>query len=204
MFKQEEILGKSKLNILKSLLGSNRTAQEIATLFKLNKNGVRRHLEDLVRMGLVNYSYIKTKKGRPKKVYSISMSGRDFISARYHSILNVVFEVLSKNYDEKTINDFIQRIAEATALRSGGKSKEFLDKLGFFVDIKEDKEKIIVESKNCPLIRVAYKNPYLLCEVAHSALLGKLTGYSKVKMEKTIVKGADKCMHVIYKSSNLN
>jgi predicted ArsR family transcriptional regulator len=204
MFKYEEILGKSKTNILKSLIESNKTAQEIALLLKLNKNGVRRHLEDLVKIGLVEYRFVKIKKGRPRKVYSLTFAGRDILSAKYHLILNTIIEILSKNYDEKTINEFIQKIVEAIIVRSNVGIKEFLDELGFYVNIEEYDDKIIVESKNCPLIRVAYKNPHLICELAHSKLLSKLTGYDKIKLEKTIAKGEEKCIHIIYKKMHMS
>jgi predicted ArsR family transcriptional regulator len=81
--------------------------------------------------------------------------------------------------------------------------KNFLDELGFYVNIEEYDDKIIVESKNFPLIRVAYKNPHLICELAHSKLLSKLTGYHKVKLEKTIAKDEEKCIH-IYKKMHIS
>jgi len=65
---------------------------------------------------------ILASQARKRKFTQISFAGRDILSARYDFILNVIFEVFSKYYDEKTI-EFIEKVAEAIVSRSNTRAK---------------------------------------------------------------------------------
>jgi len=179
------------LAILNLLIERDFTAEELAKVLKLNVNGVRRHLENMVISNLVSSFFERKGRGRPKKVYSITLIGRELLYSKYDFFLESLVKILIREEGLDKVRRIFKLIGESMS------NKE--DKIKFLTDLgfKPFETKDTLVSLNCPLLRLAKAYPELVCEAFHGSLLRKLYEAKEVRLIETMAKGAKECKHQI-------
>src|SRR5208283_1571343 len=108
--------------------------------------------------------------GRPKKVFALTESGREFFPNQYSNILNLMISKMLRSKDVWEVESMLEDIANemGTQIRNEASLEDpnsisiALNKFGFesHVDRVEDgqEDKLLIVSKNCPLSKVASKH----------------------------------------------
>ncbi len=200
-------LGQTKYCILVLLLGGETTAEDLASKIGMNLSVVRRHLEDMVADKLVDSSFRNTGSGRPSKYYSITLEGRGRISAKYDLILDLITAAMIEDIGaEKTKAIFAsaaRMLTENVGRRENADSLlPVLSDLGFQPQLRRERSKDLIISKNCPFAKLATKYPELTCDTFHTAFLGKVLDRPSITLKQSIARGAMECVHESMHSSS--
>src|SRR5437867_5714536 len=175
------LLGSSKAKILHLLAAKARTANDIASDLHMQASAARKHLEHLVKLGIVEDEFQTARIGRPKKVYALSEKGREMFPRRYDTILNHLVERLAKvespSYAESLMKMIGKEIAEKiddhdlTRDQHASHVLTELNRLGFESSVKRDSKGLTVISRNCPLYKTALAHQEVICRGLHGELL---------------------------------
>lgn len=197
----------TKERILALLLGAKKGAAAIAKELGIRVSAARTHLEGLVGMGLVSSSYVRSGRGRPKKVYQLTEQGLERFPRRYDEVLELLVGELERGGQEEAARH-IRAVAKELAQKSSGgvglpvtprEAAKILDALGFHTSYAERGGAAQISSANCVLRRVALKHPSQICRGLHTWLIEELTGVKGVRLEKCMAYGHDVCVHAIPK-----
>ena len=197
---------------MSSLLDAERTADGLADILDVNVSAVRGHVADLENGGLVTSRFHKAGIGRPKKVYSITESGRELFSRRYDWFLNWFVSVLSRTRPEvaldtvATMSEELASEFRETARAMGGTDGETekveslvdnLNKVGFRTSLEKNGEGgVRIVRTDCAVLKVAKDNPRLICDAFDTQLLRSVLG-EDVELEQTMARGAGCCVHTV-------
>lgn len=209
-----ELLGDTKSSILESLLNSDSTVQELARHLKLIEPGVRKHLDYLESIGVVDSTFRQDGVGRPKKFYRITRTGRSLFPKMYDTMLaNIISELAKSDLDgasgvlNKTLSSIASSLAASfqeknRSLSMEGKVKaleHFLNELGFSsrVTIEKGGEVSILRT-DCALYNVALSHYKRVCLDFDGQLIEKCLGErSTVRLESCMALGSAKCQHFV-------
>ncbi|MGI0090120.1 MAG: helix-turn-helix transcriptional regulator, partial [Nitrososphaerales archaeon] len=140
-----ELLGRSKSNILKSLLTEDYTVSELTERFHVIGPGIRKHLEYMEKIGLVSSFFRREGLGRPKKHYTITPLGRSLFPKMYDRLLDILIgrltglrsesgKIMSEQLLEETASDLAMGFNSKTASFSFDQKlqslEDFLNQLG--------------------------------------------------------------------------
>jgi DeoR family suf operon transcriptional repressor len=218
---QEETgnVGETKERILELLLGSSKSAGEVAETLQIQKSAARVHLESLQSLGAVRSKFKIEKMGRPKKVYELTEKGREFFPRKYDLFLNLVLDKIAGKKGEAEAREIIESIAEDIA--SGITAKidknnhhhhdlehslkiinDASNQMGFASSLgREEKDNsFYIQSKNCILHKVASNNQDIICHGLHDKIISKsLEGNSdaRVELKECMALGNEYCRHII-------
>jgi DeoR family suf operon transcriptional repressor len=218
---QEEIgtIGETKERILELILGSSKSAGEIAENLQIQKSAARVHLESLQALGAVRSKFKIEKMGRPKKVYELTEKGREFFPRKYDLFLNLVLDKIAGKKGQAEAREIIESIAEdiASAIRAKIDKNnhphdlehslkiinDASNQMGFassFSRDEKDNNSFYIKSKNCILYKVASANQDMICHGLHDKIISKsLAGNSdaRVELKECMALGNDYCRHFI-------
>jgi predicted ArsR family transcriptional regulator len=194
----------SKRRILRSIILSGAGTVEILSReLKINPSVIRRHLDDLVMTGLVNFRFEKISKGRPRKIYSITTRGRDELYGKYDVILELLVRTILQSRGIEEAKRIFVESARAFARESGieGNNDDeimrFLEGMGFEPERQSSEEGELLISHNCPIIQISMKYPELACDTFHTDFVRMMTGKPNILLTQAISRGATKCIHDI-------
>lgn len=201
-----KLLTGMKRKIMEILRKGEKSISEISYELGINKNATRGHLLDLEKIGLVSSKFVKSGIGRPDKVYFLTEQGLQLFDPKYDVFLYSLIEKLDKEHKgillqildkivEELDNEVKKSISPSEQLsKKPEKIEEILNSMGFtaFTEISEDS--IQITRSTCPIIKIAKKNPGLICEYFDTNMLRKFTGLD-VKLIQTMGKGAQYCLH---------
>jgi DeoR family suf operon transcriptional repressor len=89
------------------------TAKELASVFDVSANAIRRHLKELEAEGLVRYSREIRGTGAPTYVFSLSENGEALFPTRYGEVLTDVLELVARNGGREAVREmFAKRFGE--------------------------------------------------------------------------------------------
>lgn len=201
------LLGATKSRILKQLTQGPRTAVQLATSLRIQVSAVRKHLDRLRAMGIVDERFERKGPGRPKKFYALTDEGRELFPRRYDAVLNALLAELVRSQGEAQAQRTLHRVATEFAKsvnRDPGTDRAHLrrllaglEDLGFEPDLAEARGECRITSHNCPILHAAQAHRELVCKGLHAEILRAATGASEVQRGRWIVNGDPVCTHVI-------
>jgi predicted ArsR family transcriptional regulator len=200
MVVEQTPLGETKQRILVLLLDGQTTAESLASRTGMNLSVVRRHLEDMVAQNLVDSAFRRTGRGRPSKLYSITVEGRTVVSSKYDLVADLLTMAAQRDLSqEKTLELY----ATAGRILAAGAGKHdsprtllpLLADLGFQPELRKEVSKQFLVSKNCPVLKLAQKYPILTCDTFHTVFLKEALGGHEVTLIQDIARGASECKH---------
>jgi DeoR family suf operon transcriptional repressor len=220
---QEEIgmIGETKERILELILGSSKSAGEIAENLQIQKSAARVHLESLQALGAVRSKFKIEKMGRPKKVYELTEKGRELFPRKYDLFLTLLLNKIAGKKGEAEAREIIESIAEDIASDIRAKIdknnhhhpddlehslkiiNDASNQMGFassFSRDEKDNNSFYIQSKNCILHKVASANQDMICHGLHDKIISKsLEGNSdaRVELKECMALGNEYCRHII-------
>lgn len=200
------LLPRSKAALLRLLLRGGATTAKLAAQTHLHPTVVRRHMNDLVRDGLVESIPLPAKRGRPSVSYRLKKDGRDLLYARYDVVLDSVARALRARQRPTSAGEVFDEAGRELSLRLGGPRTAsevvtLFQKIGFEPELTRKGGQPVLLSHNCPILEVAKEHPDLACDAFHCSLLGGLLGTSKRPLRQAISRGAEYCVHELGHSS---
>ncbi len=205
----------TKMAILNLLLEGSKTVGEIADKLKIQKSAIRAHLESL-RAEQAIRSYFKVEgPGRPRKIYELTESGREFFPRKYGLLLSLILQSIETaeghNYAKKLIRSVADKIAQEIQDKIKNSSADFEEsvrilnsssnEMGFMSSFyKEDDSTYSIMSRNCIVHKVAFSNQDAICHGFHDriiqkALEGKIN--PEVHLKECIALGDNYSRHII-------
>jgi len=89
------------------------TAKDLAGVFDVSANAIRRHLKELETEGLVRYARENRGTGAPTYAFSLSENGEALFPTQYGEVLADVLEVVARNGGRQAIREmFAERFRE--------------------------------------------------------------------------------------------
>jgi predicted ArsR family transcriptional regulator len=144
------------------------TVAQLGAALELSGAGVRRHLEDLERLGLVRQTSRSQGRGRPAYVYALTEMGHDLFPRNYHQLVAQLLEAAASELGpaavERLFDHRQQELAELYAGRTHGRDLPELaralaaiqDENGYMADCRQTGEDHwLVSEHNCAIARVA-------------------------------------------------
>ena len=208
------LLGKTKKKILEALLDEDESVSQISERLKIIEPGVRRHLGEMEKMGIVDSSFKQNGLGRPKKYYAISPLGRTLFPKMYDLVLSKLVTKLSntqlehgENLAERALADVATELA--TVFRSRAKNQsldnklraleEYLNELGFSSRVSRRKDgQISIVRNDCALYSVAISNCHQICVGFDTRFISECFGEdSQVKLVDCMALGRRTCEHLV-------
>ncbi|MDG6997733.1 MAG: helix-turn-helix transcriptional regulator [Nitrososphaerota archaeon] len=199
---------------MESLLNSDSTVLELAKRLKLIEPGVRKHLDYLESIGVVDSTFRQDGVGRPKKIYRVTRTGRSLFPKMYDTMLTNIISELAKSDQEntsgvlyKTLSSIASSLAASFRERNRLFSREdkikaleqFLNELGFSSSVTIEKNgEVSILRTDCALYNVALSNYKRVCLDFDSQLVEKCLGErSIVRLETCMALGNAKCQHFV-------
>lgn len=199
-------LSASQERVLTALRDRSMRADDIAEVLGIDPSAVRRHLENLVSLGLVSWTDRIEGPGRPKRLYALTPQGRETGPRNYPLLLAALMQKVSDGAGRKQLLRYLKGIASDLAgpLEKSGDAKKRLDlllakynSLGFEATITKEGNTVILVQRNCPFLAAATKDPDALCRHLDEGLVRATIPGTKVELQKALAKGDTFCRHVI-------
>ncbi|HEY9770453.1 MAG TPA: iron-sulfur cluster biosynthesis transcriptional regulator SufR [Coleofasciculaceae cyanobacterium] len=170
-------LPSTKQNILQSLLRHGEAAaQKLAQDLNLSTQAIRRHLNELEALGLIEYQLVQQGMGRPQHLYQLSSKGRDRLSPQKYSEFAVSFldtlaetvgaeqvsKVLEKQWQRKAA-EYRDRLGTGTLKQRIAKLVQLRKEEGYMAELHQaspkQKQQFILVEHNCAISEVAESYP---------------------------------------------
>lgn len=197
VFVELSLLGSAKSRVLLRLVAGGRTAIEVGDLLRIRVSATRKHLEELKAAGLVESRFERAARGRPKKVYVLTDTGRELFPRRYDDVLNaLIAQVVTERgptVAESLMNSVAIRLSPTNGTRAIVRA---LNELGFEASTHRQAGSLTITSRNCPILKVAQAHREVVCRGLHEGLLRRGTS-GTVRRERWIVDGDSVCTHVV-------
>lgn len=189
--------------ILALLREGRQQAQELAAILGIDTSAVRRHLETLRAEGLVDTQDVIEGPGRPKKLYGLTLAGRETSPRDYALLLDLVLGRLAKEGGHDELERLLNVIAKDLGRQVEGKTMEerldamlaLYNKLGFEASIEERGGEVELVQRNCIFLKTARGDPPLLCECLDEGIMRAAIPGSKVELQTSLAVGGAHCRH---------
>ncbi len=147
--KLSPIISGSRRRIMEHLLKTDANAVTLAAQLAINISAVRNHLDVLELAGLITSRHEHAKRGRPKRIYYLTESGRALFPQQTDRLFALLIEIVNRSFDLKTTKSLIRQIvidlwqqilAEKPRETLGdrlGTVVEALDAFGFYASLEE-------------------------------------------------------------------
>jgi predicted ArsR family transcriptional regulator len=144
------------------------TVAQLGAALRLSGAGIRRHLEVLEQVGLVQQTSRSQGRGRPAYVYALTEVGHDLFPRNYHQLVAQLLEAAANQLGpagvERLFDHRQRELAELYAGRTHGRALPELaralaaiqDENGYMADCQQTGEgRWLVSEHNCAIARVA-------------------------------------------------
>jgi DeoR family suf operon transcriptional repressor len=182
------------------------TAHELAVLFGVTTNAIRRHLKELEVEQLIEHVREQRGHGAPTHAYRLTDRGEALFPRRYDKELTAVLEFLERQSGRGAVRRFFeerfQSKADEILARLGAAPfedrvaavVEFLRQEGFMPNVSVGGEGVRLAEHNCAMHEVARRYP----EVCDTELTFLTTVLGPgVQRERHIVDGCNACEYAI-------
>lgn len=192
---------------MQSVLSESKTAREVADQLHITLTAARKHLERLGSLGLVEGKFEAKGVGRPKKLYRLTLEGKELFPRQYDQVLDKILTRITDEEGEGRAESVMAALAkdiaqdfDGTTIRRTEHAKKIEDgvnRLGFESTFKRNNGTLTVISRNCPLWKVALSHREIVCRGFHEELLRNGFGWKKIEREKWMVDGDSYCKHTV-------
>jgi len=182
------------------------TAKELAAVFDVSANAIRRHLKELETDGLVEYSREHRGGGAPTYVFRLSRDGESLFPTRYGEVLSEVLELVARGGGRQVVKEiFAERFREhakriqaempdATVEEKVKTIAGILTDQGFMADVDYADGALKLAKHNCAIRTVAEAFPEICA--AETEFLREVLG-TEVTHDTRITEGCNVCQYVI-------
>lgn len=179
------------------------TVTDLASALKVTPMGIRQHLGLLERDGLVTYTEVRRRTGRPHYSYQLTAQAEEVFPKNYHNLTLKILEQVKLTEGDEKIGVIFKGIAGqlcATLADQLAGTREEKDEVARVVSILNEEgslaewEKVgdtfFIHEYNCPYFRVAASFPQV-CDMETNLLSGLLQG--KVEQTACLLSGDGRC-----------
>lgn len=182
------------------------TASELADLFRVSANAIRRHLKELEAEGLVAYERQQRGTGAPTHSYRLSPSGEVLFPTRYGEALTDVLAFVAQHNGREAVREmFAQRfraqaerlrveLAEASLEEKVAAVVDLLSRQGFMAAWSVAEDTLKLAEHNCAMRAAAEQFPEI-CAAEVDFLKAVLD--TDVKRDAYIPDGCNACEYSI-------
>lgn len=191
-----------------NLLGKDANAIELARKLGINESAVRRHLDALEREGLVSSRFERRKRGRPKKMFSLTADGRGMFPRKSGALLSLLIQTITRRYGEEEVSSLMSVAAKDFAeklitkeIRGDLENRlkqlvQLLDDYGFFTTLSKHGNKYVIEYRNCVFEDVIPQFGKYVCKIDEE-VTRKVAGAVGIEWKERIAEGDKRCLQVI-------
>lgn len=182
------------------------TAKQLADMFGVSANAVRRHLKELEAEGLIDYGREQRGTGAPTFTYRLSSDGEALFPTHYgQALTEILAYVAQQNGREAVQAIFAQRfrahaerlraeLADATLEERVAVVVKLLSEQGFMAAWKVEKDTVTLAEHNCAVRAVAEQFPEI-CAAEADFLREVLR--SDLRRDSYIPDGCNACQYSI-------
>jgi DeoR family suf operon transcriptional repressor len=186
--------------------GQPTTAKELARIFGVSANAIRRHLKELEAEGVVIYGREQRGTGAPTHTYRLSSDGEALFPKRYGEALTDVLSVVAQNNGRHVVREmFAERyrvqaerlrteLAEASLEEKVEVVARLLSEQGFMAAWKVEAGTVRLAEHNCAMQAAAEQFPEICA--AEADFLAEVLD-SHVKRDQYIPEGCNSCEYSI-------
>jgi len=202
------LLTGTRKSIVANLLGKDTTAVELVNILKINESAIRRHLDLLEKEGFVASKFEISGKGRPKKMYSLTLQGRSLFPRKTGELLSFLIQRTSQRYGEKEVESLMVSVARDLVKQLVTKKVEgtlssrlshlvrFLNDYGFFTSLSKHGNKFVIEYRNCVFEDVINQFGKYICKIDEE-ITREIARNVIIEWKECIAKGDKRCLQVI-------
>lgn len=202
------LLGETRRHLMVNLLGKDANAIELARKLGINESAVRRHLEALEREGLVSSKFERRKRGRPKKMFSLTADGRGMFPRKSGKLLSLLFQTITRRYGEEEVSSLMSVVAKDFAeklitkeIRGDLENRlkqlvQLLDDYGFFTTLSKRGDKYVIEYRNCVFEDVIPQFGKYVCKIDEE-VTRVVAGEVGIEWKERIAEGDKRCLQII-------
>ena len=182
------------------------TAGELAQVFGVSANAVRRHLKELEAEGLITYGREQRGTGAPTHAFRLSPDGEAVFPKRYGEALTHVLSFVAQANGRDAVREmFAERfrghaerlraeLADATLEEKVQAVVELLSQQGFMAAWSVEADELRLAEHNCAFQEVAQQFPEI-CAAEADFLRDILQ--SEVQRDQYIIDGCNACQYSI-------
>jgi len=187
------------------------TAKQLADKLGMTTMGARQHLQALEYEGLVSFSDLKVKIGRPTRHWVLTTKGHSQFSDRHSELTIQVIEAvenlfgvegLQKIADEreaKTYSFYTTELDKCPTLeRKLERLVELRQQEGYMAELQVQGDTVLLIENHCPICKAAIRCP-MLCQSELKIFQRLLGEKCQVERREHIVQGARRCVYYISK-----
>ncbi|MFX1319812.1 MAG: helix-turn-helix transcriptional regulator [Promethearchaeota archaeon] len=108
--KLSSLIAGTRRVILEQLLKADANAVSLADDLDINISAIRGHLDILELAGLISSSYEHAKRGRPKRIYSLTPLAYSLFPTQTTQIISALIDVILRSFDERTTSSLIRQV----------------------------------------------------------------------------------------------
>jgi predicted ArsR family transcriptional regulator len=199
-------LSGSQERVLRALQIGPQRAQEIADRLGIDPSAVRRHLDNLLAMGLVEATDMIDGPGRPKRSFRLTAAGRESGPRNYPLLLASLMQKISQVGGRKQLFRYLESIAADLAgpQTKNEDAKKRLDLLlakynglGFQAEIVKERGETVLVQRNCPFLAAATGDPEAFCQHMEEGLIRTFLPGAAVELQSALARGETACRHLI-------
>ena len=162
------------------------SAEAISAELGVTPNAVRQHLTNLEREGFVRSEPVRSKRGRPSLLFSLTERADAAFPKRYGQLATMVLTEVQEMGGPEALDEIFRRVAlrHAESVRADMEGLSFDDKLkrlvawiaraGTLAEAEETADGVRVTIHNCPFRNTALKFPQVCTITPH--LINDLLG----------------------------
>lgn len=138
--------------------------------FSISEVAVRKHLRELIRLGIIQERIVKKEIGRPFHLYSLTSKGHETFPNRYDDLPAELLQDLEKSQGKEAVRKLLQtrKAREKKELEQTLQTTAFDERIERLIELQEEKGYMIemktmddgnIEMKNfnCPIYNLASK-----------------------------------------------
>lgn len=188
--------------VLNALRTGPARAQDLARALGVDTSAVRRQLVALAAFGLVETSDTVAGRGRPKRSYRLTASGKETGPRNYPFLLASLMQKVSEGSGRKLLLRFLQEIAAdlggpASRQQAAKARLDILllkyNDLGFQSSAQSKGPEVSLTHRNCPFFAAASADPDALCHHLDKGILEAAYPGARVEVSSTMAEGAPVC-----------
>jgi len=208
---QRTTLGSSKEQILDYLHHQGHaTVRQITELLDMTPTGVRQHLTQLSRDGLVSALAARGQVGRPALVYGLTPQGESRFPANYAMLVNLLLEEVRTMAGSDALQRLLRRVsgrmAERYSERVQGKSvahrvdaaAAVLREQGSDIEVSAEGSEYFIRQCTCPYPEVARQHS-AVCALEVD-FVQRMTG-ADARLVASLLRGDPACLYRIRPAS---
>ncbi|EOD81694.1 transcriptional regulator [Grimontia sp. AD028] len=183
------------------------SARVLADEMGLTTMGIRQHLQAMEDEGLLDFSDIRVKVGRPTRHWSLTAEGhRRFADSHGDLAISVIDSVESlfgeaglkkviQQREEKTLQHYRDALKDCHNLKAKLETLAYLrESEGYMAELQEIEEGFLLIENHCPICQAAKRCP-ALCKSEKNIFRTVLGDEYLVTREEHIIEGQRRCTY---------